>query len=204
MIRGVRAGLTLAISALLVAPAAAVPAVDQVIGATGEFNLAGRDLATYNVHVVARLSRVGTRLGQGTVTVSISRCASFRCAKAVTYVGAITDQQLTVAPDLTGAHLQVPLFGRPLVLTWDEPSSVPLPAYGRDEVSGTTWVRSYRITHAIGFIAGRPCETDQSTVLTEHLAEVSPASPPKALPKKAPRPFAGLLTSTCAYSKEVD
>jgi hypothetical protein len=195
MRRVLAAAATTALAAL-VSPASAVPAVDQLVGGTAEFNLTGRDLVTYNVHVEARVSRVGTRIGQGEVLVRVLRCAAYRCAKPVTYRAQLTAQQLTVEPDLAAAHLRLLLFGKPLVLDWADPETQPLPQY-----DGST-VRVYRIAHTMGVVAGRPCETATAMVLMEHVATAEAPVVPKALPTRAPSAFRSILSSACQYSEE--
>lgn len=181
--------------ALLAPPAGAVPSADRFAGVEAHLSFFGRDKASYLVDLAARVSEVGTATGTGTVEVSIRRCGSFRCTKPVIYRAAVSSSQLSVATDLSSGSLALSLFGRPLALQWFAPQNQTLVAYDTDpRVS----LRLYRITMVQGVVAGMKCLSKEALVLQEQVVDPAPAAAaPAALPRTAPRAFAGMLGGTC-------
>jgi hypothetical protein len=181
------------------APAAAVPTVDQVEHAQGSFSYySRRDGATYLVDVEARLSRAGVSLGAGTVRVGIRRCSGVRCTKPATYVAAITSRNFSVEPDLSSGFLNVSLFGKPLALTWQGAISQVLPGYELDQATPRIGARVFQVTRVKGVVAGRPCESKEGVLAQEVRLDAAPPPAAKALPARAPKALAGLLTGVCA------
>lgn len=193
----------LVVTGLLAVPASATPSVDHVSGVTGKFSFNGPDRATYNVAVTARVSELGVSLGKATVQVVITKCGSFLCGKPTTYLAQLAPSQVSVAADLSSGRLSTAIFGRLLVLDWQDPQSQALPAYGTSS-SGRTWVRVYRITTVHGMVAGRPCQSEDAVVLREVLVDPEPVTGAAALPRKAPTALAPLLRATCASTEEID
>ena len=186
--------------ASLVAPAAAVPTADQVQYAQGAFSFySKKDGATYLVDVTARVSRVGTSIGTGAVSVTLKRCAGgFRCSKPTTYRAAVTSKDFTVEPDLSSGFLNVPLFGKPLALSWQGAISQVLPGYELDQATPRVGARVYQVTRVKGIVAGRPCESKEGVLAQEVRVDGNPPAGSAALPKKAPKALAGLLSGVCA------
>jgi hypothetical protein len=184
----------------LTTPAAAVPTLDQVQYAQGSFSFYSRKTgATYLVDVEARLSRAGVSLNAGAVTVAIRTCAGgIRCSRPTTYRAAITSANFSVEPDLSSGFLSVPLFGKPLALTWQGAISQPLPGYELDQATPRLGARVYQVTRAKGLVAGRPCEVKEGTLAQEVRLDAAPPPAAKALPTRAPKALAGLLTGVCA------
>lgn len=189
----------LAVVASLVAPATALPTLDQVQYAEGSFSFYSRkDASTYLVDVRARVSRIGVSVGTGAVSVAIRRCGGVRCTKPTTYVAAITSKNFSVEPDLSAAFLSVPLFGRPLALTWQGAIGPVLPGYELDQATPRVGARAFQVHQVRGVVAGRPCESKEGVIAQEVRADAAPPGTAPALPRKAPKALAGLLSGTCA------
>lgn len=159
--------------------------------------------ATFEVDVVARINEAGPSAAPAQVAVTITRCVGQRCDAPVTFTSAASAGDVTVAPDLTSAKLNVPLFGRALALTWDEVQAGPLPGSHVD-TAHRSYLDAYRVVSAHGSVAGRKCQTDEGTVAVGAGADPSEAALPTALPTKAPTKLQPLLSATCAYAREID
>lgn len=170
--------------------------------ATAQLSYGTRD-ATFNVHVVARVSEAGTGISAGTIEVRITRCGTRLCDRPVRYVARLTGSQLSVANDLSSGRLRTTLFGRALSLAWDDVQGPVLPMQ-RLGTSGRSYVTAYRIVSAHGYVAGRPCLTDQATIARGLSVDLATTPAAASLPRTPPRSLKGLLTARCLYTREID
>ena len=185
----VRRLLVLALGALLVVPVpsrADGPSADVVVSADAHFTLYGRDKASYLVDVVAEDSEAGTRLGAGTVTVTVRRCLSFSCPQRTRWVGALPAGSFAVAQDLSSAALTTTLFGKPLDVRWGAPKTQALPGYDADPGTPRLGVRVYEVLQPHGSVMGRRCGSQDGLVARGALVTSGPVVD-KPLPKVLPR-----------------
>jgi hypothetical protein len=181
--------------AALVPPAGAVPTADPVGGVEAHLSFFGRDRSSYLVDLQARVPAAGPSAGTGTLEVTLRRCGGYACSKPVTYRSAVSDAQLTVAQDMTAGTLLTSMFGRPLSLRWFAAQPQPLASY---ETEPRPYVRLYRVTMVQGVLAGIKCVSKEALVFQEERVDLEPAAaPPAALPRSAPRAFAGMLGGSC-------
>jgi len=185
--------------ACLVSPASAVPTVDQVSFAQGSFSFySKKDGATYLVDIEARASRVGTSIGTGAVKVVLKRCKGARCSSPTTYVAALAPDNFSVEPDLSSGFLNLPLFGKPLALTWQGAIGQAIPGAELDQATPRVGARVLQVHRVKGLVAGRPCESKEGVLAQEVRLDAAPPTPARALPSKAPKALAGLLSGVCA------
>jgi hypothetical protein len=169
---------------------------DVLAGGEAHFNVYGSDKASYLIDVVARSSEAGTRVGTGSVSVTIRRCYGAGCSKKVTYTGTLPPGSFTVAEDLSSGGLLTSLFGRQLSISWGGPEGSVLPSYELTGDGPRAAVRLYQVMRAETLLLGKHCRTKEALVSRSVRADsVAPVTKP--LPRTLPRAFAGLARGTC-------
>jgi hypothetical protein len=195
----VRRLLVLALGALLLAPAtpsrSAGLGANVIAGAEAHFNIYGSDRASYLIDMVVQASEAGTRSGTGSLAVTIRRCLGAGCSKRTTYVGALPDGAFTVADDLTSGYLSASLFGKAVVLTWDQPQGPTLASY--QEPGAQAAVRLYQVTKAGGLLVGKPCNSKDGLV-SRSVRVDSADVVTRVMPRTFPRALAGMAKGRCS------